>query len=50
MSASDPDKEQRRLAELEAAIEKIREVTWKKANSLPELRHAIAVILQDLKL
>jgi len=38
-----------REAELEAAIEKIRLETWKAGQTLPKLRHAIALILQELK-
>ena len=38
-----------RVAELEAAIEKIRQETWKTGQTLPKLRHAIALILQGLK-
>jgi hypothetical protein len=38
-----------REAELEAAIEAIRVETWKPGQTLPKLRHAIALILQELK-
>jgi hypothetical protein len=38
-----------REAELEAAIEKIREETWKPGQTLPALRKAIALILLELK-
>jgi hypothetical protein len=38
-----------REAELEAAIEKIKAETWKTGQTLPKLRHAIALILQELK-
>jgi hypothetical protein len=40
-----PDRE----AELEAAIEAIRVAIWKPGQTLPTLRRAIAVILQNLK-
>jgi hypothetical protein len=36
-------------AKLEAAIEKIHVATSKSGQTLPKLRHAIALILQDLK-
>jgi hypothetical protein len=42
-------KDGERVAELEAAIEAIRVETWKTGQTLPKLRHAIALILQDLK-
>ena len=42
-------KDKDREAELEAAIEKIRQETWKTGQTLPKLRLAIAQILQDLK-
>ena len=38
-----------RVEELEEAIEKIRAETFKPKQTLPQLRHAIALILQDLK-
>jgi hypothetical protein len=38
-----------REAEFEAAIEAIRVETWKTGQTLPKLRHAIALILQELK-
>jgi hypothetical protein len=38
-----------RQAELEAAIEAIRVETWKTGQTLPKLRHEIALILQSLK-
>jgi hypothetical protein len=38
-----------RLTELEVAIEKIREATWQPGQTLPKLRRAIALILQELK-
>jgi hypothetical protein len=38
-----------RDAELEAAIEAIRKEVWKTGETLPKLRHAIALILDDLK-
>jgi hypothetical protein len=38
-------KDGERVAELEA----IRVETWKTGQTLPKLRHAIALILQDLK-
>jgi hypothetical protein len=38
-----------RLTELEAAIEAIRIETWKTEQTLPKLRHAIALILQELR-
>ena len=38
-----------REAELEAAIEAIRKEVWKPGQTLPKLRHAIALILQELK-
>jgi hypothetical protein len=34
------------LAELERAIEKIRDETWKPGQTLPKLRRAIALVLQ----
>jgi hypothetical protein len=33
----------------EAAIEKIKAEVWKTGQTLPKLRHAIALILQELK-
>lgn len=49
----DPHKElgkaTRRIEEFEAAIEKLREATWQPRQTLPKLRHAIALILQQLK-
>lgn len=38
--------ERKKLAE---AIEKIREATWRPRQTLPELRHEIALILKELK-
>jgi len=38
-----------REAELEAALEGIRNETWKTGQTLAEPRHAIALILQNLK-
>jgi len=38
-----------READLEAAIEKIRQESWRAGQTLPKLRYAIALILQDLK-
>jgi hypothetical protein len=38
-----------RVEKLEAAIEKIRAETFKPKQTLPQLRHAIAIILQELK-
>src|SRR5262245_19883045 len=38
-----------REAELEAAIKGIRLETWKAGQTLPKLRHAIALILQELE-
>jgi len=38
-----------RVEELEEALEKIRAETFKAKQTLPQLRHAIALILQDLK-
>jgi hypothetical protein len=38
-----------REAELEAAIEAIRVEVWKPGQTLPKLRRAVALILQDLK-
>lgn len=38
-----------REAELEAALEAIRKEVWKTGQTLPKLRHAIALILQELK-
>ena len=38
-----------RVTELEAAIEAIRHEVWKTGQTLPKLRHAIALILQGLK-
>ena len=38
-----------REAELEETIEKIRLEVWKPGQTLAKLRHAIALILQDLK-
>ena len=45
--AKEPDT--RRIEELEEAIEKIRAETFKPKQTLPQLRHAIALILQALK-
>ncbi len=42
-------KDSDREAELEAAIKKIREETFKPRQTLPALRRAIALILQELK-
>jgi hypothetical protein len=41
--------EKDRIAKLEAAIKKIRAATFKPRQTLPRLRHAIAIILQDLR-
>jgi hypothetical protein len=41
--------EKDRVEKLEAAIEKIRAETFKPKQILPQLRHAIAIILQELK-
>jgi hypothetical protein len=41
--------EKDRVEKLEAAIEKIRAETFKPKQTLPQLRHAIAIILQELK-
>ena len=38
-----------RQAELEAALEEIPKEAWKPGQTLPKLRHAIALILQNLK-
>ena len=38
-----------RVGELEEAIEKIRAETFKPKQTLPQLRHAITLILQDVK-
>jgi hypothetical protein len=38
-----------REAELETAIEKIRDELWKPGQILPKWRHAIALILQQAK-
>jgi hypothetical protein len=38
-----------RDAELKAAIEKIRDEIWKPGQTLPKLRRAIPLILQELK-
>jgi hypothetical protein len=38
-----------RVAKLKAAIEKIQQETWKTSQTLPKLRHSIALILQELK-
>jgi hypothetical protein len=38
-----------REAELKEAIEAIRVETWKTGQTLPKLRHAVALILQSLK-
>lgn len=38
-----------REAELEAALEAIRKEAWKPGQTLPKLRHAISLILQELK-
>jgi hypothetical protein len=38
-----------REAELEAALEAIRKEVWKTGQTLPKLRHAGALILQELK-
>jgi hypothetical protein len=38
-----------REAELEAAIEQIRVEVWRPGQTLPKLRDAIALILQELK-
>jgi hypothetical protein len=49
----DPHKEfgkaTRRIDEFEAALEKIREATWRPRQTLPALRHEIAKILVELK-
>jgi hypothetical protein len=39
-----------REAELEAGIEKIRDKVWKPGQTLPKLRRAIALILQEVEL
>jgi hypothetical protein len=41
--------EKDRIEKLEAAIDKIRADAFKPKQTLPRLRHAIALILQDLK-
>ena len=48
MSHSD-DREDGPRAELEAALEAFKQETWKAGQTLPKLRRAIALILQDLK-
>jgi hypothetical protein len=41
--------EKDRIEKLEEAIEKIRAETFKPRQTLPQLRHAIALILNELK-
>ncbi len=45
----DRQEDRDRVAELVAAIEAIRAATWKTGQTLPKLRHAIALILHELK-
>lgn len=40
---------QQEIDRLNEALEKIRLATWKPGQTLPKLRHEIALILQELK-